>query len=341
MTVPERMNVSVLRGVHDVTTEQRAVPNPGEGEVLIRVGAVGTCGSDVHYYEQGRIGDAVVREPLVLGHEVSGTVVALGPGVRSHEPGSRVAIEPGVPCGRCAECRLGRYNLCPEMVFFGTPPIDGAFAEYVTIRAEFAYPLPDNLSDEAGALLEPLSVGIWGARKARVQPGTRVLVTGAGPIGLIAAQTARAFGAAEVVVTDVNEHRLAVAEELGARTVHVGRSGLDGFAADVLLECSGNPRAALQGIDAMARAGRVVLIGMGADELALPVAKVQQYELEVTGTFRYANTWPTAIELAASGAVRLDRLVTHRFPLTEVRGALTVAAEDPSTIKPVVLPAPA
>ncbi|WP_040588484.1 NAD(P)-dependent alcohol dehydrogenase [Sciscionella marina] len=332
------MTVSVLRGVHEVETEQRAVPVPAEGEVLIRVAAIGTCGSDVHYYEQGRIGDAVVREPLVLGHEASGVVVACGPGARQHVPGTRVAIEPGVPCGRCTECRLGRYNLCPDMVFFGTPPVDGAFAEYVTLREEFAYPLPDSLSDEAGALLEPLSVGVWGARKARIGPGARVLVTGAGPIGLIAAQTARAFGASEVLVTDVNEHRLAVAGELGARTIDVGREALTGVAADVLLECSGNPRATLQGIAALGRAGRAVLIGMGADELALPVARVQQFELEVTGTFRYANTWPTAIELAASGAVRLDRLVTHRFPLTEVRGALTIAARDPATIKPVVVP---
>ncbi|WP_020668376.1 NAD(P)-dependent alcohol dehydrogenase [Amycolatopsis nigrescens] len=339
--IPETMKLSVLNGIHDVVNEERPVPAPGPREVLIRVLAVGTCGSDVHYYEHGRIGDHVVRAPLVLGHEPSGVVVARGSEATAHEVGTRVALEPGVPCTACEQCKAGRYNLCPKMRFFGTPPIDGAFCEYVVLREDFAYPVPETLSDEAAALLEPLSVGVWACRKSRVGPGSRVLITGAGPIGLVAAQTARAFGATEVVVTDVNGKRLRVAEELGATgTVDVSARELadSGFEPDVLLECSGAGAAAGQAIRQVGRAGRVVLVGMGGDEIALPLAHVQNFELELTGTFRYANTWPTAIALAAGREVDLDRLVTHRFGLDEVPQALTIAARDDTVIKPVVLP---
>ncbi|WP_158881626.1 NAD(P)-dependent alcohol dehydrogenase [Amycolatopsis anabasis] len=335
------MKVSVLNGIHDVVTERRPVPVPGPDEVLIRVQAVGTCGSDVHYYEHGRIGDHVVRAPLVLGHEPSGVVVGRGANAAKHETGQRVALEPGVPCSVCEQCSQGRYNLCPRMRFFGTPPIDGAFCEYVVLREDFAYPVPDSLSDEAAGLLEPLSVGVWACRKARVGPGSRVLITGAGPIGLVAAQASRAFGATEVVVTDVNANRLKVAREVGATgtvDVSAGKLADSGYEPDVLLECSGVGAAAAEAIRQVGRAGRVVLIGMGGDEIPLPLAHVQGFELEVTGTFRYANTWPTAIALAAGGEIDLDRLVTHRFGLDEVERALTVAARDTTVIKPVVLP---
>ncbi|TVT14643.1 NAD(P)-dependent alcohol dehydrogenase [Amycolatopsis acidiphila] len=337
----EAMRVAVLHGVHDVRLEERPVPQPGPGEVLIQVRSVGTCGSDVHYYEHGRIGDFVVEQPLVLGHEPSGVVVARGSEARLHEVGQRVAIEPGVPCSVCAQCKAGRYNLCPRMRFFGTPPIDGAFCEYVVLREDFAHPVPDSLSDDAAGLLEPLSVGVWANRKARTAPGSRVLITGAGPIGLVATQTARAFGASEVVVTDVNPRRLEVAKELGATaTVDVSEESLTDtdFDPDVLLECSGVPAAAGQAIRKVGRAGRIVLIGMGGDEIPLPLAHVQNFEIEVTGTFRYANTWPTAIALAAGGEVDLDRLVTHRFGLDQVEEALTVAAKDDTVIKAVVVP---
>ncbi|MDQ8702645.1 NAD(P)-dependent alcohol dehydrogenase [Streptomyces sp. LHD-70] len=338
--LPTTMRAAVLHGPEQLVVEERPVPAPGPRQVLVRVDAVGTCGSDVHYYRHGRIGDFVLDAPMILGHEPSGTVVALGPGATRHEVGGRVSVEPGTPCGTCTECRLGRYNLCPRMVFYATPPVDGVFCEYAAVHEEFAHPVPDTLGDEAAALLEPLSVGVWSCRKARVAPGDRVLVTGAGPIGLVAAQTALAFGASEVVITDIVPQRLALARELGATAVDVSRTPLAGLSydPDVLLECSGVPAVIGDAVRSMARAGRVVLIGMGGDEVPLPLAKVQNYELEVTGTFRYANTWPTAIALAASGQVALDPLVTHRFGLAETERALTVGAEDPTAIKSVVLP---
>jgi L-iditol 2-dehydrogenase len=336
------MRVSVLRGAGDLVVEERPEPVPGPNEVLVRVASVGVCGSDVHYFEHGRIGSYVVDSPLVLGHEASGEVVATGSSVTRLTVGQRVSIEPGVPDFTCAQCLAGRYNLCVGMRFFATPPYDGAFAELVTVHEQFAHPVPDGLSDDAAALLEPLSVGLWACHKGQVGAGSRVLVTGAGPVGLVAMQSALALGAASVVVTDVNEHRLALARELGAtEVVDTSNTPLfaTGLAVDVLLECSGHPGATADGIRVVAPAGTVVLVGMGGDEMPLPVSLVQERELTVTGTFRYAHTWPAAIALAASGRIELDRLVTGHYGLDQVAEALSVGRNDPHAVKPMVRPA--
>ncbi len=336
------MRAAVLRGVRDLFIEERPVPRPSTGEVLVHVAAVGICGSDVHYFEHGRIGDFVVEAPMVLGHESSGVIVSVGDGVPVERVGERVSIEPGLPDLTCEHCLAGRYNLCPAMRFHATPPIDGSLAEFVVVHSAFAHAVPDTMSDDAAALLEPLSVGVWANRRAGTTAGSRVLVTGAGPVGLVAAQCARAFGATEVVVADVNPYRLALALELGATAViQVDETTIADSHVEptVLLECSGHPGATRDGILAVARAGRVVLVGMGGDELALPVSHVQNREIEVTGTFRYANTWPTAIALASSGRVNVDRLVTGHFSLDRAADALLAARQDPRSVKAVINPA--
>jgi L-iditol 2-dehydrogenase len=335
------MRAAVLHGTGDVRVEERPVPEAGAGQVVVRVTSVGVCGSDTHYYDHGRIGRFVVDAPLVLGHEAAGEVAALGPGVTSLTVGQRVSVEPGVPDLTCPQCLAGRYNLCPDMRFFATPPIDGAFAEYVVVHAAFAHPVPASISDDAAALLEPLSVGIWACRKGRVGPGSRVLVTGAGPIGLVSVQAALAFGATDVVVSDVNPARLDLARELGAtETVDVRSAGLADLPhpPEVLLECSGHPAATVDAIRALDRAGRAVLVGMGGDELPLPLSVLQERELEVTGTFRYAGTWPTAIALVAAGRIDLDRLVTGAYRLDQAEDALTAGRRDPRSVKVVVHP---
>jgi L-iditol 2-dehydrogenase len=334
------MRVSVLHAPRDVRVEERAVPTPGPDEVLVQVGSVGVCGSDVHYYEHGRIGDFVVRAPLVLGHEAGGRVVAVGADVPSARIGQRVSLEPGVPCRRCAQCRRGAYNLCPDIAFFATPPIDGAFCEYVALAADFAYPVPDAMSDDAAGLIEPLSVGVWANRKAGTVAGSRLLVAGAGPIGLVVTQVARALGAAEVVVSDVDEQRRDVARGLGATAVldPLASTPADaGLEVDAFVDCSGAPAAVAAGVPVVRGGGAVVLVGMGADELTLPVALIQTRELSVTGTFRYANTWPAAIALAANGDVDLDALVTGHVDLDHAEESL---APDPAAqhIKIVVRP---
>ena len=333
---------AVMHDTHDVRVEDVPVPEPGPNEVLVEIRAVGVCGSDVHYYEEGRIGSFVVREPLILGHESMGTVVALGEGATKHEVGERVTLEPGVPDGTCRECRSGRYNLCPNVRFFATPPIDGAFTNYVSINEDFAFALPDNLSDNAGALMEPLSVGIWACKKGRVTAGDHVLVTGAGPIGLVTMQVAFAQGATEVTVTDVAGERLEIARNLGAtRVLNVAEEPLDeaGLEVDVLIECSGNERALGDGLRCVRPAGFAVVVGMGPnEETSVPLAFIQTREITLTGTFRYANTYPTAIDLAATGKVDLDAIVTSHYGLAETEEALQASGKDPANVKPMVIP---
>lgn len=345
--LPDTMRVAVLTEPGTIAVEARPVPAPAADEVVVELRSVGVCGSDTHYYDHGRIGDHVVTAPLVLGHESAGVVVAVGADVDPARLGERVAIEPGVPCRSCVQCLAGHYNLCPDMVFHATPPVDGTLSEYVAHLASFAFALPDSVSFDEGAMLEPLSVGIWACRRAGVAPGVRVLVTGAGPVGQLAAQVASAFGASEVVVADVNAHRLSVASSLGATEVvdvssaslaeaYAGRPG-----PDVILECSGHEGSTQAAVRVAAPAARVVLIGMGGDTLALPLGDVQNRELWVTGVFRYANTWPTAIDLVASGRVNLAPLATGHFDLDGTEAALTAARTDPEAIKSIIHPVPA
>ena len=338
--IPESMRCSVLRGAGELEVRERPVPSPGPREVLVQVSSVGSCGSDVHYFTHGRIGRYVLTAPMVLGHEPAGRIVAVGDGVDPARTGQRVSVEPGVPCRRCRWCHDGRYNLCPDIVFFATPPVDGAFAEYVTIADDFAHPVPDSVSDDAAALLEPLSVAIWANEKAGTGLGSRLLVAGAGPIGLLVAQVARVRGAAQVVVSDLDAGRRAAALSYGATDVLDPRDGDPagrGVEVDAFVDCSGAPAAVTSSIPAVTPGGTVVLVGMGADEMTLPVSALQSAEITLTGTFRYANTWPTAVGLAASGAVDLDRLVTGHVGLDDVAGAL---APDPAAghVKIVVTP---
>jgi len=332
------MNASFLEKQGEVAVRQVAVPELDADQVLVRVAAVGVCGSDVHYYQHGRIGPFVVEHPLILGHELSGTIAAVGAAVDEGRIGERVAVEPQRPCRVCAQCKAGRYNLCPDIEFFATPPIDGAFCEYVAIQSDFAHAIPDSVSDEAAALIEPLSVGIWACKRAQVGLGSRVLIAGAGPIGVILAQTARAFGATEIYITDISEERREFALAHGAthaldpRTHSVADLGVDAF-----IDASGVAQAVQQGITAVRPAGYAILVGMGNDSVELPVSVIQNREIWVSGVFRYANTWPLGIELVASGRVDLDVLVTGRYGLADAEDALN-AGRLPGQLKVVVLP---
>jgi Threonine dehydrogenase and related Zn-dependent dehydrogenases len=327
---------AVLYGIRDIRIEERPEPRPGPGYVVVEVGAVGICGSDVHYYEHGRIGDFVVEEPMVIGHEAAGTIVEVGAGVEPSRVGQLVALEPGVPDFTCDQCLHGRYNLCPNVRFFATPPIDGAITRRVAVPAAFAHPAPDGLGVDQAAMAEPVSVGVWACRKADVTVGDRVLVTGAGPIGLFAAQVARGFGAGEVALTDTNAFRLEVARGLGFTAFDA--AGTVSGEYDVLLDCSGAARALADGLRLLAPAGRAVLVGMGADTVAIEVPVVQNRELTISGIFRYANTYPAALQLIASGQVDVERVITHRFPLTGTDDALTLARRDPRALKAIVDP---
>lgn len=339
--IPKQMLASVLTAPRVVELQRVEVPELGANDVLIRIEAVGVCGSDTHFYEEGRIGDLVANGPVVLGHEAAGEIVKVGSEVAKSRIGTRVSIEPQTPCRRCAYCKRGEYHLCRDIRFYGAYPVDGAFSEYVVIEDDFAYPVPPSMTAEQAALLEPVSVAVHACRKAEITAGSRVLITGAGPIGILNAQVARAFGATEVVVSDPLEHRREFATTHGATsTVNPLVTDFGDFAEhfDAYIDASGNARAINDAIQTVRPSGHVVLVGMGNDRIELPIALIQHHELKVTGTFRYANTWPTAIELVLSGMVEVDPLITGRFGLDQVEEALMMTKTDPRAIKSVVVP---
>ena len=320
------MRAAVLVAAREVRVEERPVPAPAAGEVLVQIGSVGVCGSDVHYYEHGRIGSFVVEQPLVLGHEAGGRIVAVGDGVPSSRVGQRVSVEPGIPCGRCRECRTGRYNLCPDVRFLATPPVDGAFCDYLAVPSDFAHAVPDTISDDAAGLLEPLSVALWAHHKA----GTELGVVGAGQPApgrsgcWWSPSPGRSARPPWWPPTSTPTARESSPLRYGATEVvdPVADGALDGVEVDALIDCSGVEAAVAGWTPGRPAGGSAVLVGMGIDRLALPVPLVQGREIRVTGTFRYANTWPTAIALAASGAVDLDGLVTGVVGLDDVEDAL-------------------
>jgi L-iditol 2-dehydrogenase len=343
------MRTAVLKEPGRLEIEERPRPDPAPDEVLVAVGEVGICGSDLHYYEHGRIGDYVVEDPLILGHESAGEVVAVGGGVTDLDAGDRVALEPGVPCRRCDHCKRGEYNLCPDVTFMATPPDDGAFAEYVAWPADFAYRLPESVSTREGALCEPLSVGVHATRRAEIDVGDSVLVTGAGPIGLLAMAAARAAGATEILVSEVVEGKRRRAEDRGAdATIDPTETDLadavaarldgsdDDAGVDVVIEASGAKSAIAGSLDAVRRGGTVVFIGL-APEAGVPlnVLDIVDNELDVRGSFRYRNTYPAGIELLADGAVDAAGIVDFAADLGAVDDAFRRAMDD-QTVKGMV-----
>ncbi|GGO25120.1 NAD(P)-dependent alcohol dehydrogenase [Deinococcus humi] len=344
---------SVLTGTRELGWETREVPAPGPHEVRVRVRRIGVCGSDVHYYTHGRIGSFVVEAPLVLGHEVMGVVEALGENVTRLSVGDRVALEPGYPCRRCTYCKRGEYNLCPEMTFMATPPVDGALAEYVIWPDDFAFPLPDSISDDAGALLEPLAVGVWAARKGAVTPGDSVAVFGAGPIGCTTIQAAKAAGATTIIAVDLEDFRLDLARKVGA-THSLNARHQDVLAVireltrrdlppshagvDVAFETAGSLPTTRMTLAAPRPGGRAVLVGLPPDpEVSLDIVSAASREVTLRGVFRYANCYPAAIDLVASGAVDLDLLITHRYAFDQTPEAFAFADLEKKTSMKVMI----
>uniref|UniRef100_UPI0037E978BE sorbitol dehydrogenase n=1 Tax=Semicossyphus pulcher TaxID=241346 RepID=UPI0037E978BE len=319
----------VLHSKGDLRLENRPVPEPGPNDVLLQMHSVGICGSDVHYWQHGRIGDFVLTKPMVLGHEASGRVVKVGAAVKHLKVGDRVAIEPGVPRGMDEFFKNGRYNLSPTIFFCATPPDDGNLCRYYTHNANFCYKLPDNVTFEEGALIEPLSVGIHACRRAGVTLGSSVLICGAGPIGLVSLVVAKAMGASQVVITDLSAERLAMAKELGADfqlTVTRGDgpqqmaqkvADMLGAQPQITIECTGAESCIQTAIYATRSGGVVVLVGLGSEMATLPIVNAAVREVDIRGVFRYCNTWPMAIAMLASGKVNVKPLVTHRFPLEQ------------------------
>ena len=313
----------VLERVGELSLRENAVPDTlGPHDVRIKMHTVGICGSDVHYYTHGGIGPFVVREPMVLGHEGAGTVVEAGAAVTTLRIGDRVCMEPGIPDPNSRAARLGIYNLDPAVCFWATPPVHGCLTPYVVHPAAFTFKLPDGVSFAEGAMVEPLAVGLHAATKARLAPGALAVVSGAGPIGLVTALAALAGGCGRVVITDVQEPKLALAATLGPITpVNVATQDLtavihdltDGWGADVVFEASGNARAAESAIEPLRPGGCIVYIGMPSEPIRFDLVAAQAKEARIETVFRYAHVYPRALELLGSGRIDVKPLLTDRF----------------------------
>ncbi|MFW6108602.1 MAG: NAD(P)-dependent alcohol dehydrogenase [bacterium] len=329
----ETVRAAVLRRANELVYEERPAPMPGPGEVAVAVEHCGVCGSDVHYYLDGRIGDMVVESPLVLGHEFAGTVATVGEGVAGLEVGQAVAVQPGVPCGICRLCRAGRYNLCPDVSFAGTPPVDGAFTDLFVTAADFVYPLPEGLTTEDGALVEPLSCGVHAVERAGVSLGDQVAILGSGPIGLMVSVACQAAGATVALATDLVDARLRMAQEMGAELI-LNATDADPVAAmtgawlDVVFDCAGALETPQQGVDMVRPGGLVQIVGFPRGE-AVPIdmANAVRKELTLNTMLRFVNNVPTALGLLEREVARLRKLVTHRFPFEEIEQAFGLVDE--------------
>jgi len=312
---------------------------------VIRVARAGVCGSDLHYYGEGRAGAFVMKAPFVLGHEFAGAVVEVGPGVTALSVGDRVAVEPTIPCRACAQCRHGRSNLCPNVRVFGSasrvPHLDGGFQEYVAVPVSCCHRLPDSVDDAVGALLEPLAVAAHAVMRSPGVAGARVLVTGAGTVGQGVLTVARAFGASRVTVSDPDAFARSFALDHGA-DIAVDPSTPDaeklladaaegGF--DVAFEASGSPRALTQAMTACARGATIVQIGTLPAECSVPANLLMARELALLGSFRYVNVFEKVLDLVTGGRVSVHHLVTNVLPLEELPAAVELAARKGGVIK--------
>ncbi len=344
--IRQTMPAAVLHGVRDLRLRRVPVPVNTRDEVLVQVTMNGLCGSDIHFYTHGALGPFKVTSPYIPGHEACGVVVEAAMTGAGPQVGQRVAIEPGIPCRRCEFCKSGRYNLCPDVVFMSAPPVNGTFAKYVAVAADFAHPVPDEVDEESAAFVEPVSVGIQACKRAGVTAGHTVAVLGAGPIGLVTLLVARAYGATQTYAIDILENRVGLAESLGATIINAHKTDpvtaiaelTGGRGVDVVFDTSGSATAC-QSTPHLARRGGVITIVGWPDPgtLPFPIEMVLEKELDIRGVNRYANTYPTAIGLLASGRLDVHPLVSHRFPFDRVVEAFDFAVEHRAeTIKVMV-----
>ena len=336
------MKTAVMTGISQVEIQQRPIPVPADDEVLVKVEYVGICGSDLHYYESGRIGNFIVEPPFVLGHEAGGTGGEVGAGVKDLKVGDRVALEPGKTCGHCEHCKEGKYNLCEDVIFFATPPVDGVFQEYVAHEAGLCFRLPDNMSTMEGALIEPLAVGMHAANQGEAHLGQTAVVTGAGCIGLCTLLSLRAMGVSKIIVVDIMQKRLDKALELGADYVINGkeedtvariRELTGGKGADLGIETAGSQITASQLIQAAKKGSAIVFVGYSASgEMTLPIGMALDKELNFKTVFRYRNIYPMAIEAVSSGRINIKNIVTDYFELDDIKNALDSCVNNKAEI---------
>ena len=338
-----------MRGIDKMIIKEIPVPEIGKKEVLVSLEYVGICGSDVHYFHNGCCGSYKVdlSEDYMLGHECAGTIVKVGEEVEKLKVGDRVALEPGITCGECEQCKSGHYNLCPDVVFLATPPVQGCNEEYIAFPENMCFKLPDNVSTKEGALIEPFSVGFYASEQGGVKTGDTVVILGSGCIGLVTLLACKAHGAGKIIVADLVEARLQKALEIGAtEVINSGKEDAlkkieeltNGRGADVVFETAGSPVTIAQTPFIVRRGGVITLVGISAkEEINYNFAQIMDKEATIKSVFRYRNIYPKAIAAVSGGAINVKGIVTHEFDLDHIQEAYDEAVNNKTDLVKAVI----
>jgi L-iditol 2-dehydrogenase len=347
MNNKSKMKVARLYKPFDIRIEDSDLPEIGEHQVLINVKSVGVCRSDIYYYNSGKIGDITLNDPLILGHEFSGIISEIGNKVSKFKKGDRVAIEPAVSCGECEFCLSGNPNLCPSVKFCGTPPIQGALSEYYLAEQEQLFLIPDSLSFDMGALLEPLGVAIHSVNLAKIKLSQSVAIVGCGPIGLLVLQLVKLMRLNEIFCFDLLDYRLEKAKSLGAdytlnnNDISLIDKIIDMFSyskIDIIFDASGDANVPNQSITLLKPGGKLLLIGiMEKDDILINSSILRRKGLTIKAVRRMKNTYPTAIELVKNEKINLNSIITHNFNLENTLGAFNLVHEYKDDVIKVII----
>ena len=345
----EMQKGAYMQGTDKMILKEIPVPETKEKEVLVQIEYVGICGSDVHYFHTGCCGSYKVdlSQDFMLGHECAGTVVKVGEGVKDLKVGDRVALEPGITCGKCEFCKSGHYNLCPDVVFLATPPVQGCYEQFIAFPEDMCFKLPDNVSTLEGCLIEPLSVGFHAANQGEVGVGDTVMILGSGCIGLVTMLACKAHGAGQIIVADLVDARLEKAKELGATAVINSKNTdvfkevkrlTNGRGADVVFETAGSPVTIAQTPFLVRRGGTITLVGLASqEEITYNFAQIMDKEATIKSVFRYRNIYPKAIAAVSSGAIDVKKIVTHEFDLDHIQEAFDEAVNNKTDLVKAVI----
>lgn len=336
-----------MTGLDHMEIREIPMPSPKANEVLIKLEYVGICGSDVHYFHDGRCGDYAVEGDFILGHECAGTVVEVGEEVKSLKVGDRVALEPGITCGQCEFCKSGKYNLCPDVQFLATPPVQGCYENYIAFPENMAFKLPENITTKEGALIEPLSVGMHAANQGNVKLGDSVIILGAGCIGLVTLLACKAYGATDITVVDVVPKRLEYAMKLGATRIIDARNVdviteveklTSGEGIDKVFEAAGSAVTISQTPYLVKRGGSIILVGISPQEtIEFNFAKIMAKEARIESVFRYRNIYPQAIAAVSQGIIDVSGIITHEFDFDDIQEAFHCAIHNKNDVVKAVI----
>jgi L-iditol 2-dehydrogenase len=326
----------------DLRMSEMEKPVPKPHEALIRIESTGVCGSDIHYYVDGRIGDAILTEPLVLGHEYAGRVEDVGSQVDPSLVGKRVAVEPGIPCLECEFCKTGHYNVCRNMTFPGMPPNNGALCEYIAVHADFCFPVPESMPGDIAGMIEPVAVAYHTVELANLKPGETAAICGLGPIGLLTAMVARLAGVGVMFGTDLHDYRVEYGKQFGVDvafnadkedTVERIMRETDGRGVDVAFDCARSSETPGIACKVVRPAGRVVLTGIsGTDADLFPVNDCRRKELNLQWCRRFRFNYPAVISLISRGQLDVRPLITHNYSLEESQKAFEVVTESAENV---------